>query len=222
MKARIINQPARVYSKADLNSAWITELAVGSEVEVGNVIDQGGKSWVGVTLSPGQYGYLRGNTPIFPLRPASLLQGNVPLYSGPSAESAVTAHLDQDTQFELTEVVKQGNKNWAKIRLPSGSEGFIDGTTKVKFHDEPDNTARSTGQPRRGTGQARRGASSARRAAAMQAMLYGGGVCAVGILLTVLTYTFADYLGGTYVVTWGAILFGGLQFLRGVFLFVTA
>jgi hypothetical protein len=39
----------------------------------------------------------------------------------------------------------------------------------------------------------------------------------VGIAITVGTYLLADFSGGSrFMVAWGAMLFGGLQFLRGL------
>jgi len=46
-------------------------------------------------------------------------------------------------------------------------------------------------------------------------MIIGGLFCIGGIAVTALTYSAAAG-GGTYVVTWGAILFGGFRFFRGV------
>lgn len=48
-------------------------------------------------------------------------------------------------------------------------------------------------------------------------MLYGALWCIGGILVTAITYSAASSSGGTYVVTWGAIIFGAIQFFRGVF-----
>jgi hypothetical protein len=48
-------------------------------------------------------------------------------------------------------------------------------------------------------------------------MLRGGIVCVAGIVVTGATYLAASGpRGGTYVVAWGAILFGGLRFVRGL------
>ena len=47
-------------------------------------------------------------------------------------------------------------------------------------------------------------------------ILYGALWCLGGLLLTWITYDAASK-GGTYIVAWGAILFGALQFLKGVF-----
>ena len=45
----------------------------------------------------------------------------------------------------------------------------------------------------------------------------GSGVCVLGIAITVITYSIASSGGGTYFVAWGAIAFGFLQFLKGLF-----
>ncbi len=46
-------------------------------------------------------------------------------------------------------------------------------------------------------------------------MLRGGLTCAVGLIITVWTYTSA-LNGGTYLVAWGAIIFGAIRFFRGM------
>lgn len=47
-------------------------------------------------------------------------------------------------------------------------------------------------------------------------MLYGALWCIGGLLVTFLTYWAASG-GGTYVVAWGAVIFGAIQFFKGVF-----
>ncbi|MDP6634437.1 MAG: hypothetical protein QGG42_06040 [Phycisphaerae bacterium] len=47
-------------------------------------------------------------------------------------------------------------------------------------------------------------------------MLYGALWCIGGIVVTAATYSAASG-GGTYVVAWGAIVFGAIQFFRGLF-----
>ncbi len=46
-------------------------------------------------------------------------------------------------------------------------------------------------------------------------MIYGGLWFFGGIIVTIATYSAASG-GGSYVVAWGAIIFGGFQFFRGI------
>ena len=59
---------------------------------------------------------------------------------------------------------------------------------------------------------------SARRATAERNMIVGGLWCVGGILVTAVTYNMAASSpgGGHYFVAWGAILFGGIQFFKGL------
>lgn len=47
-------------------------------------------------------------------------------------------------------------------------------------------------------------------------MMFGALWCIGGIVVTALTYSAASE-GGSYVVAWGAIIFGAVQFFRGMF-----
>jgi hypothetical protein len=55
-----------------------------------------------------------------------------------------------------------------------------------------------------------------RRVAGRRHMYTGAVVCAIGIIITVATYNAAAEHGGSYFVAWGAIVFGGIQFFRGL------
>ncbi len=57
---------------------------------------------------------------------------------------------------------------------------------------------------------------SARRKAGMKDMLIGGLWCVGGGIVTALTYSMASS-GGRYVIAWGAIVFGAVQFFRGLY-----
>ncbi len=61
------------------------------------------------------------------------------------------------------------------------------------------------------------GPDSPAQAAAKKAIIRGALWCVGGLIVTVVTYGAASGPGGgTYVVAWGAILFGGIQFCRGL------
>jgi len=57
--------------------------------------------------------------------------------------------------------------------------------------------------------------SKASREAGQKNMLIGALWCGGGLVVTAITYSAAAG-GGTYVVTWGAVIFGAIQFFRGV------
>lgn len=73
----------------------------------------------------------------------------------------------------------------------------------------------------RNLGKAR---SSVNRDAALKNMGVGALICIVGIVITAATYSAAANSpgGGRYVVAWGAVIFGGIQFLRGLFQLMTS
>jgi len=56
-----------------------------------------------------------------------------------------------------------------------------------------------------------------RRVAGRRHMIMGAVVCVIGIVITAWSYTVAEEGGGgSYVVAWGAIVFGAIQFVRGL------
>jgi hypothetical protein len=60
-----------------------------------------------------------------------------------------------------------------------------------------------------------------KKADAKKNILYGALWCGGGTAVTAATYAAAQG-GGTYVITWGAIMVGGIQFVYGIFQYATA
>jgi len=60
------------------------------------------------------------------------------------------------------------------------------------------------------------------RAVAVRSMIFGALWCVGGSVVTYFSYetAIAQAHGGTYLVTWGAIIFGFIQFLRGLVLYL--
>ena len=52
-------------------------------------------------------------------------------------------------------------------------------------------------------------------------LVLGGGIIAIGLIVTFVTYSIAESQGGSYVIATGAFLFGGLRILRGAYRIVT-
>lgn len=200
MKVRIIENPVKVYSDVNDPAITITELSVGSEVEIGGLKKKDGKSWVGVTLSNGQKGYISGEARIFHIKKVMLNQGNANVYSAPSTQSAVKTMFKKRTTFFLTDTVKQDNQSWIKIRDMQGLEGFIEPKTRIIVIQEAVKATKATGKKN---------------------MVVGSLWFIGGSLVTILTFSVASG-GGSYIVAWGAILFGAFQFLQGLVQFLTA
>ena len=200
VRARLINQGTKVYSQPDIYSTPLTELAQGSEVELGGVKKKAGKSWVTIQLPSGERGYLPGDTKIFHLKPAVLMQKDVNLYAEPSAQSMVKTTLRKNAKLVIADTVQRDSKSWVKVRDMAGTEGFMEGQTRIKVLPE------------------------ANKAVGQKNMLYGALWCIGGTVVTAVTYSAATSSpsGGHYWVAWGAIVFGGAQFFKGLFQFLTS
>ena len=148
--------------------------------------------WVKVKVATtGQEGYLRGDSRIFSIKLVSLLQNNAKVYNAPSMNSFPKTELKKNDKFYMLEVVKEEDKSWVKIRDLKGSEGFIEGNTKIKQRPIIN---KNTGKKN---------------------MLYGTLWFVGGLVVTVGTLSAASG-GGTYIIAWGALLFGGIQFVQGL------
>ncbi len=55
-------------------------------------------------------------------------------------------------------------------------------------------------------------------------MLYGALWCGGGLLVTGITYSMASSGsgGGTYLISWGPVIFGAIQFFKGLFMYLSA
>jgi|GEM_PF-2502530 Bacterial SH3 domain. len=123
------SEPTKIYTKPDVNSTPLVELAAGSQLELGVVKDVDGMKWITASLPSGQWGYIRGETTInFALR-LKLFEKEVAIFSEPSTNSAVVTHMRKNTIYD---VIPFGNhdQNWARIRDSDGNEGYIDGKTR--------------------------------------------------------------------------------------------
>lgn len=136
MKARILDPQVKVYSSLDANAVSIATLGEGNEVDVGTPKRKAGKLWLPITLSTGQQAYISGDTHLFPIRMASLMQNNVDMHTEPSANSAVKRQLVRNTRVYVMEVVKRDDQDWVKVRDMTGTEGYIAGNTGLRVVQE--------------------------------------------------------------------------------------
>ena len=100
--------------------------------------------------------------------------------------------LARGESFLLLDSGGSGSDQWLRVRDGAGLEGYLSPDTR---HGEIEEPARS---------------------AAEQDVIVGGLWLIGGIAVTAMTYAAAAQSGGRYVIAWGAILFGGIQFLKGL------
>jgi hypothetical protein len=132
MRARILEPQVKVYTSMDANAVSLTTLPEGTEVEFGGAKRKAGKLWVPITLSTGQQAYIPGETKIFVIQQGSILQNNVDLRSEPSSGSLIKQQLARNTKVYILQVVKGDGQDWVKVRDMNGSEGYIDGNTRIR------------------------------------------------------------------------------------------
>jgi hypothetical protein len=198
MTARIVNRPAKFYQTPDVHSSPLTELKVGTEVELGRIKKKGGKTWVAVSLKDGQKGYLPGDTEIFQIRLVQLREAGVEIHSEPSASSPIQSTGDRTTRLYLTDLLSRQSKNWVEVRDMDGNVGYIDSQTRIKTLTEKT------------------------RALGKKNMLYGGLWFVGGITGMIILFTGKVTGGSIFFITLGVVLFGIITFVQGLYQYYTA
>jgi hypothetical protein len=198
MKGRIIDPQVKVFGEPDPASLTVASLTAGDEVVFVKMLKAAKKRWAEVVLAGGEKGYLPAETRLFFFKQAFLLQKSLNIYSRPSTLSAVRGALHKKDRFYVLDIIDRDTKDpWVKIRDFSGAEGYIDGNAQIKVATE---VTRATGK---------------------RTMLSGGLWCLAGVLIATGVIQAANSLGAL-IVTWGAIIYGTAQFLRGIYQFWNA
>ncbi len=197
MKAMVIDDQIKVYSSTDANSVSIASLPKGSEINYVGTKKSAGKMWIQIALSTGQPAFISGDTRIHIIREGSIMQNNVELHAQPSSESLVKSQLALKTKVFILEVVKGDGVDWVRVRDGSGSEGYIQGTTRIRLEQQ-------------------RTKASGRRSMVSGAMWLAAG-------LVIVFSQSAQTPGGGYIyLGYGALAFGAIMFISGIYQYVTA
>ncbi len=155
--------------------------------------------FIEVLLADGRRGFVEKEARIIKVKQMVLRQVQTALHESASIDSPVIATLNRGEtvlHFGTDPAVKSADGTvWLPVTAPEGRRGFILGDSKVeiskpRIETEPIDGAKN--------------------------LLIGGIICAVGIGVTAVTYSSASSGGGTYVVAWGAMLFGGIRFVWGL------
>lgn len=136
MKAIMVEDLVRVTSEPAAEAISIFSLKKGDIVETGKVIRKKKESWVEVTLTGGQKGYISGNTRIFVVRQVEI-SSETELVAEPVENPAVLKTLPKGSVVMAMGVEKNDAGSWYKIHDADGTEGYITSRAKYRVYQEP-------------------------------------------------------------------------------------
>jgi uncharacterized protein YgiM (DUF1202 family) len=136
MKAILIDEQVPVYASMEDETISIATLHQGDEMDLGKVSQKKKKTWVEITLSGGQKGYILGDTKIFAVRKAVVARNPVDMVDGASGTAHVIKTLIKGTNVTAYGVEKNDDGSWFKVRDDSGTEGFIPTSAKLRVIQE--------------------------------------------------------------------------------------
>lgn len=195
MKGSLLDSQATVFADPDAASVPIAIIAEGQQIEVSGVATQNNQRWMAAVLPDGRQGYLPAATRIYGFHTTQLVR-DTNVHAEPSETSAVRVRFGKGATLLIIGVTNREGRRWFRVLDGDHEEGYI-----VADHSTAD---------RRRISPAEAASQRARRN-----MIVGGAWCAGGTAVTIITYAAASG-GGTYVVAWGAIVFGGWRFLKGL------
>lgn len=188
MNARTLDPVTIVYLAANDGAASMFEIPAGEEIAIA-AISKNGK-WLNIIASDGRRGFISKSSRLFILREVALRQNHVNVMERPDENAAVKLSILKGDTFTMHNVVENAGQKWVEVKYVGDETGFIPGSTKIK--------------------------GLINKEAAYKNMGIGGLICLVGIIITVTSYNSVSQTGGSYIVAWGAIVFGAIRFFRGV------
>ena len=224
-------------------SMSVRNLQVGEQVDLGSAVQGEGGQWVPISLSDGRTGYLPGDAKVFRMRDVTVAQPGLDVYQTPVMGSAIMMSCKWGNILTVTGLAGEGANQWAEVITPTGEYGFIMPGSKVTevvpqasapVFQQPQAQGfqrpyTQSFQPANAGGFQRPNPNVSqpvsprvfqddrddRRASAIKNIAAGGLICLAGIVITGISYSMAAG-GGRYVITWGAIVFGGIRFFKGL------
>jgi uncharacterized protein YgiM (DUF1202 family) len=132
MRAILTDESAQVYASTEDQTVSIATVHQDEEFEIGKVIHKKRQNWVEVTLDSGVKGYLSGDVHLFGLKNVILQDASAELRASADASSEVLKTLKKGDAFYTLGVVKTEEGGWVRVRDASGTEGYIEGKTKIR------------------------------------------------------------------------------------------
>lgn len=191
MKAILIDEQVPVYASMEDESISIATLHQGDQMDLGKVSQKKKKTWVEITLTGGQKGYILGDTKIFAVRKAVVARNPVDIVDAASGTANVIKTLVKGTNVTAYGVEKNDDGSWFKVRDDSGTEGYIPTSAKLRVIQE------------------------ATRANATRNMVTGLIFVVIGIFLTI-SNTNSAAGESMLLISYAVIFFGLLQIGQGV------
>ena len=217
MKGRLLDPQATLYARPDTASEAVAQLTEGQELTITGTASGGGQGWAAAVLPDARQGYLPSGTNIYRYRTLRLFQ-DTDLRAEPSSASPAVGHGAAGEELLVVGEADRDGWRWLKVRAGAGTEGFVPATAGTSTAAEEPDRPSYAGAPAQDPYAAQAAVAAAR---GRRNMVVGGLWCGGGTVVTVVTYSAASG-GGSYVVAWGAILFGGFQFLKGLFQYLNA
>jgi hypothetical protein len=137
MKARLVDDSAKIYAEPQDQSLTIVTLNKDDEFEMGKVLRKKKDAWVEVILPSGQIGYLPGSTKIFTIKKIITQANNIEIHESADTESQVIKSLPKGSIVTAIAVEHNNEKPWIKIIDSEGTTGFVKGESKIRLYQEP-------------------------------------------------------------------------------------
>jgi hypothetical protein len=195
-----VRERVDVHASPGAHSKVIFYLEAEDVVELHKLWKKDG-GWIEMRMPGSMMGYISSQTKIAFLDRVKLNEKEIEIFNQPSSGGILVHKLCKGDLFWRFSNVETVDPLWVAIRLDSGQQGYILSSTKLK-------TLAQITYPLVET--------------ASHDVLVGAIWFILGIAVTAGTYLAVADTGGTYLICWGAVVFGGLQFLRGLFRAVVA
>jgi hypothetical protein len=197
MRCRLLDDNVPMYRDSEGTSEPFVYLPAGTEFELTQVNRRSTGDWSVIRLDDQQIGVIPGKTNIFSFRIMQLAQDQVPFHYQPGSAELIDT-LKQGVVVTRIDVVTVGDDKWMVAQDASGRVGYIHGKTKFILRES--DVVLDEFVP---------------KSVAQRNMVIGGLACVGGTAVTIWSFIAPEKNGG-YIVAWGAILFGAIQFLMGL------
>ncbi len=187
--ARVMDERVTVYGLPHLQAKAVGHLRAGDFIVLLKTWNQAGP-WLEVRWSGAKRGYLPGSTKVTVLQRIQVKAKGLDLRA---EDGKALAKLDKGALLWAQANTAGARMTW--VWLDSGTRGVIPADTKYSPLAVPAaEVVRSAGRD------------------------IGAGLfwCVGGLIVTAVTYSRASEQGGTYLICWGPVLFGGIQVLKGL------